>query len=125
MHEGCFALHIGGGGGIGYYWGAPGLKNPPCPTHPLMSMIVNLLQVLSKTVADALEYAKDPRTKQTERFVRMFDRFFDMMNTRSLEECVHKRKPDLAPYRTSGDTRLEVCLLTSQLASNGFYIACL
>ena len=72
-----------------------------------MSFVL-FLQVLSKTVADALEYVGDPRTKQTERFVRMFDRFFDMLNTRSLEECVHKRKPDLAPYRTSQDTRLEV-----------------
>ena len=68
-----------------------------------MSFVL-FLQVLSNTVANALEYVGDPRTKQTERFVRMFDRFFDMLNTRSLEECVHKRKPDLAPYRNTQDT---------------------
>ena len=40
--------------------------------------------------------------------MRIFDRFFDMLNTRSMEESVYKRKPDLSPYRTSKDTRLEV-----------------
>ena len=34
--------------------------------------------------------------------------FFDIMNTRHLEEGVRKRKPDLAPYRTCDDSRLKV-----------------
>ena len=38
----------------------------------------------------------------------MFDRFFDMLNTRCLEEGIQKRKPDLAPYRTPDDSRLKV-----------------
>ena len=66
------------------------------------------MQVLSKSVADAMEYIGDVNTKETERFVRFFDRFFDMLNTRSMEESIYKRKPDLAPYRTSEDTRLKV-----------------
>ena len=69
---------------------------------------LSMLQVLSKTVADAMEYIGDESTKETIRFVRTFDRFFDMLNTRSLEECVHKLKPDLAPYRYPDDSRLKV-----------------
>lgn len=65
-------------------------------------------QVLSKSVADAMEYKGDSDIKETVRFVRIFDRFFDMLNTRSLQESIHKRKPDLAPYRTPEDTRLKV-----------------
>ena len=39
----------------------------------------------------------------------MFDRFFDMMNTRCFEEAVHKRKPDLAPYKlNNAEDRLKV-----------------
>ena len=63
--------------------------------------------MLSKTVADGLGYNGQSDTKETERFVRFFDRFFDMLNTRSVNESVYKRKPDLAPYRTAEDTRLE------------------
>ena len=40
-------------------------------------------------------------TKETEWFVRTFDRFFDLFNVRSLTEGVHKRKPDLCPYRNN------------------------
>lgn len=64
--------------------------------------------MLSNSVADAMEYMGDANTKETERFIRMFDRFFDMLNTRSMDESVYRRKPDLAPYRISNDTRLEV-----------------
>ena len=59
-------------------------------------------------MANAMEYMGDSDTKETIRFVRIFDRFFDMLNARSLEECEFKRKPDLAPYRSSEDTRLKV-----------------
>ena len=69
--------------------------------------MLSLTQVLSRSVADALEYCGDPDMKETVLFVRKFDRFFDMLNTRSLEEGIHRRKPDLAPYRTPEDTRLK------------------
>ena len=45
---------------------------------------------------------------ETERFVRNFDKFFDLMNVRSLDEGVRKRKPILKPYRESSDDRLLV-----------------
>lgn len=67
------------------------------------------LQVLSKTVADGLKYDNKPETRETERFVRTFDKFFDLLNVRSLKEGTLKRKPDLLPYRKNTDHRLGVC----------------
>ena len=37
-----------------------------------------------------------------------FHRFFDMLNTRHLEEGIKKGKPNLAPYRTCKDSRFKV-----------------
>lgn len=46
---------------------------------------------------------------ETARFCHMFDRFFDCLNTRHFGEGRNKRKPDLEPYCTINDARLEVC----------------
>lgn len=37
-----------------------------------------------------------------------FDRFFDCFNVRCVPEAVHKRKPDLRPYRDPCDSRFTV-----------------
>lgn len=62
-------------------------------------------------MADAIKYIGDDDHKETVQFVRIFYRFFDMLNTRSLEESIYKRKPDLEPYRTPTDSRLNVSIL--------------
>lgn len=67
-----------------------------------------LVQVLSKTVADAFSHEKNDNLRETERFVRNFDRFFDCMNVRNFKEAIYRRKPDLTPYRCSNDPRLSV-----------------
>lgn len=36
-------------------------------------------------MAEALAYENNPDTKETERFVRNFDKFFDVVNVRSLK----------------------------------------
>ena len=67
-----------------------------------------LLQVLSTTVAEAFLYENNPHTKETERFVvRIFDKFFDLMNTK---ELLLKRKPNFAPYANTPESeeRLKV-----------------
>ena len=69
------------------------------------------------TVANALEYIGDANTRETIRFVKTFDRFFDMLNTRSIEESKYKNKSDLACYRSAEDKRLKV-------ASSYILIAC-
>ncbi len=70
-------------------------------------------------MADAMAYYQslhvDSDTSETERFVRNFDRFFDMLNNRCLEEGIRKIKPDLNPYRSSEDKRLKVCVLCTNL----------
>ena len=62
--------------------------------------------MLSKSVADAFVYFDSPETVATKEFVHTFDIFLD---TRSLEEAHRKRKPNLAPYMSVDDARLEVC----------------
>lgn len=59
-------------------------------------------------MADAFSMEEDETLKETERFIRTFDKFFDLMNVRSIKECVYKRKPNLRPYRKSTDPRLAV-----------------
>ena len=63
---------------------------------------------MSKSVADAFVYYGDTETKETETLCRMFDRFFDCLNVRSLSEWQKKKKPDLKPYSSSDDERLKV-----------------
>ena len=62
-------------------------------------------------MANALDYYGDPDTAETRTFVRNFDRFFDCLNVWCTQESIHKRKPDLCPYRDPSDSRLTVCSL--------------
>ena len=71
----------------------------------MCNMCFLCMQVLSKSVACALAYFEDPVTRETEKFVLMFDRFFDCLNVRSLSK---QQKPDLLPYTSPHDKRLEV-----------------
>ena len=64
-------------------------------------------QVLSTSVANALAYFGEAETKETEYFIRQFDRLFDCLNVRSLTEW-YEKKPDLKPYTTPDDSRLQV-----------------
>ena len=67
-----------------------------------------MMQVLSNTVAEAFKYSGDPETQETARFCSIFDKFFDCLNVRSIDECVHKRKPDRRPYKYEDDSCLKV-----------------
>ena len=76
--------------------------------------IYHFLQVLSETVANGLKtYVCQDNTKETEKFVRTFDKFFDCLNGRNLKEHILRRKPNLKPYFSPNDGRLEVWLLVS------------
>ena len=48
-------------------------------------------------------------TEETEKFCLMFDRFFDMMNSRAIDEGLRRRKPDLKAYECLEDSRFQVC----------------
>ena len=64
--------------------------------------IYNLLQVLSSSVANAFSTLRDLKlmkgTEETQKFCIMFDRYFDMMNTRAIDEGLRQRKPDPRAY---------------------------
>ena len=62
-------------------------------------------------MAHALDAFYNETVKGTVRFVHMFDKFFDCLNTRSLTEATRRRKPDVAPYMSINDPRLKVCNL--------------
>ena len=59
-------------------------------------------------MAAALEYYGDEGATETVRFLQMFDRFFDCLNTRHSKEGQRKRKPDLFPYVYPTDIRFKV-----------------
>lgn len=50
-------------------------------------------------------------TEETEQFCRLFDRFFDMLNTRAIDEGIRRRKPDLKAYEKVDDARFQVNVL--------------
>ena len=77
--------------------------------------------MLSSSVANALEYIGNRETKETEAFVRHFDRFFNCLNVRSIEEGYKKRKEDLQPYTSPDDKRLKVITTLLQLLTTLFH----
>ena len=50
----------------------------------------------------------DTTLRETERFVRYFNKFFDLMNVRSTTEHIHARNPNKKPYYSIDDERLKV-----------------
>ena len=79
---------------------------PSCTQEYYMCIIIS--QVLSKSVSDAFKYFGNASTMETEKFTLIFDRFFDCLNVRCLSEWKVKLKPDLKPYTSVDDPRLEV-----------------
>ena len=47
--------------------------------------------------------------KKQKNFVLMFDRFFNMMNSRAIDEGLRRRKPDLKAYECLEDSGFQVC----------------
>lgn len=68
---------------------------------------------MSESVASALEMLDEDRTRETRLFIRMVDRFFDYLNVKSPLAHVLKRKDSIAPFRTPGDERFNVCIFLS------------
>ena len=62
-------------------------------------------QVLSASVAAVLQSFGAQESAATAKLCYMIDSFFDCLNVRSLREHQKKRKPFLAPYRSTDDER--------------------
>lgn len=76
-------------------------------------------------MADCLAYFGDPKTKQTEWFIRQFDKLFDCLNVRSLSEWKTSRKPDRKPYTSPDDERFKVrmiCLYVKSISKTNFVV---
>ena len=70
-------------------------------------MKVNLAaQVLSTTVANALELVYKENTLETVKFIRHMNKFFDIMNTRNFKEALKKKNDNLKPFTAVDDPRL-------------------
>jgi hypothetical protein len=67
-------------------------------------------QVLSSTVANALELMYDSRVQETVKFIRHMDKFFDCLNSRNLGEGYRKRNDNLKPFSSCDDPRLNYLL---------------
>jgi hypothetical protein len=73
---------------------------------PYSKMKVKLAtQVLSRSVATALEESGDEEVLETAKFCGLMNDFFDCTNVRSLTEHVRKRNPLVKPYSTPDDER--------------------
>ena len=64
-------------------------------------------QVLSQSVAIALEEAGDNDVLETAKFCRMMNSFFDCTNVRSRTEHIHKKNEYIKPYTSLNDERFE------------------
>ena len=63
------------------------------------------VQVLSRSVAIALQESADNDVRETAKFCLMLNDFFDCANVRSLNEHVNKRNPLIKPYSSQDDDR--------------------
>ena len=71
-------------------------------------LLPNNPQVLSKSVAEAIALENDESLKECERFVKNFNKFFDIMNIRCTTEYIHSRNSDKKPFYGADDERLMV-----------------
>ena len=63
---------------------------------------------MSETVASALQFIDEERTRETRQFIRMMDLFFDALNVKNPLEGMVKRKSFCLPYYTPKDERFKV-----------------
>lgn len=63
--------------------------------------------VLGATTANNLDELHGDEVKETVKFIRLADRFFDCLNGHNTTEGRHHLKPDRNPYTTPDDDRFE------------------
>ena len=74
---------------------------------------MNALQVMSESVAYALEVFCRDDTRETRYFIRMIDIFFDCLNGRGPKVGLLKRKDNLKPYSSPKDQRFKVVAMVT------------
>lgn len=66
------------------------------------------MQVMSESVASALQVVDNDNTQETRLFIRMIDKFFDLLNVKGPQMAKLKRKDSIAPYSSPSDERFKV-----------------
>lgn len=93
---------------LAMYSPCPKLTRQHIDITPFGCMKVNYAaQILSSSVANALELMYGDNVSETINFIRNMNRFFDCMNVRNLFEGRNKRNDDLNPYTSVDDQRLK------------------
>lgn len=75
-------------------------------SHSMMNVKL-AAQVLSKSVGSILGGDNYEDCHETGRLINYMNRFFDCLNTRSLDEASRKKNVDLKPYTDKNDTRFQ------------------
>ena len=83
-----------------------------------------MLQVMSESVASALQYLDNDKTQQTWLFIRMVDWFFDCLNVRNPLLAQMKQKKSIAPYTTPNDERFKVQHIHMMIPPAPYIIMC-
>ncbi|XP_070547240.1 uncharacterized protein [Ptychodera flava] len=93
------------------YTACPKLRRSHIDLTAYSQMNVSLAaQVLSSTVANALDLFYGDQTQETVQFIRHMNKFFDCLNTRNCYEGVNKRNENLHPYCDINDVRFNYLL---------------
>ena len=66
---------------------------------------------MSESVASALQLLDNDATQQTRLFIRMMDKFFDLLNVKGPQIGKLKRKETSLPYKKATDERFKVVIL--------------
>ena len=83
------------------------LAYKPSNTSQQSNLFV-LFQVLSESVANALELKGDEELSSTITLIRNVNKAFDCLNVRSLDQGARTRNENLKAYTSADDPRLEV-----------------
>ncbi|XP_071855332.1 uncharacterized protein [Apostichopus japonicus] len=94
---------------------APGLRFVHKLTYEHMNLTPSLrmrvylaAQVLSKTVANAIESMGRDEMASTVHFINKLNDWFDCLNVANVTQHIQSKNPNLAPYRSIDDERLKL-----------------
>ena len=79
-----------------------------------------VFQVLSGTVAHALEFSGGDEVSETVKFVHMMDKFFDCLNVNNFLSGKKQRKCFQDPYRSADDFRFKVSSFEKTVVVHAF-----
>ena len=80
---------------------------------------------MSESVACALDLINNNDTLETRTFIRMFDRFFDIMNIRTPSDGTREIKEIKRPFTKPDDNRFKVHCTHISKVQSCYFLSCL